>query len=153
MFQTFGTRLGNLRTARGMPSKQLASLAGLDPSYITQLERGRRDPPRHAVILKLALALDLPQREAQQLSRAATNERLLRAISNMENRVPAMELAEELIHHEDALDEAGYLAIKSFMHAYIAGRTAQLTNIGQTTPNNGSVDREEMLATTPEEAM
>lgn len=122
MLQTFGMRLERLRAARGLRSKQLAALVGLDPSYITQLERGRRDPPRRVLIDKLAKALGLEAHEAAQLGRAAANERLLRAISSIDVRAPAMEVAEELIRYEDVFDETGYLALRAFLRAYVISR-------------------------------
>lgn len=131
--QTFGMRLEMLRTARGLRAKQLAERIDLDPSYIAQIERGRRDPPRQQVIDRMAVALDLTAEEAAQLSYAAGNERLLRAISTSDVQTPAMDMAVALIQHEDVFDEVGYLTIKTFIRAYVLSR-AERTGLGKIRP-------------------
>ncbi len=41
--ERFGERLRALRLERGMTQSELASLLGLDRSYLSDLERGRRE--------------------------------------------------------------------------------------------------------------
>lgn len=54
--QDFANRLKRLRVERGIPQEQLAHQAGLERSYISQVEKGGRDV-RLTTIHKLAAAL------------------------------------------------------------------------------------------------
>ncbi|MFB9886173.1 helix-turn-helix domain-containing protein [Balneatrix alpica] len=47
----FGTYLEHLRRSRRMQQKQLADLMGINPCYVSTLERGRKGPPSTAVDL------------------------------------------------------------------------------------------------------
>jgi len=53
----FGPRLRQRRKAGGMAAKDLARLAGVSPSYISQLEHGRQDHPSLEVLNALASGL------------------------------------------------------------------------------------------------
>lgn len=44
-----GSRISALRLSRGLNMKQLAELTGISDSYISQLERGYREPTAHKV--------------------------------------------------------------------------------------------------------
>lgn len=57
--QSFGVRLRNLRMESGVSQEQLAELASLDRTYISSVERGKRNISL-INILKLAEALHLP---------------------------------------------------------------------------------------------
>ncbi|WP_409558260.1 helix-turn-helix domain-containing protein [Achromobacter animicus] len=72
-----GVCLERLRKRRDMYANRLASLVGVDTSYITLLERGRRPPPRDAVLRRLIAALLLTPCEEEALTRAALNELIL----------------------------------------------------------------------------
>lgn len=48
------------RAARGVSQRDLATAAGIRPSYLSMIERGARANPSTATVRKLADALDLP---------------------------------------------------------------------------------------------
>lgn len=57
--QLFGQRLRELRQASGLSQESLANLAGLDRTYISGCERGRRNASIEA-LHKLSQALGVP---------------------------------------------------------------------------------------------
>lgn len=61
----FGLRLRELRLERGVAQEKLAELAGLDRTYVSQVERGRRNATL-GTIRKLADALGVPPAELLQ---------------------------------------------------------------------------------------
>lgn len=67
---TFAATLARLRTARRLNHNQLAAACGLDHSYISRLERGKREPSRETVTV-LAGALGATEGERGRLLRAA----------------------------------------------------------------------------------
>lgn len=58
--ETFGERLRRVREERGIVLRELAEQAGLTDSYLSEVERGLRPPPRRdrAAIARLAEALE-----------------------------------------------------------------------------------------------
>ncbi|MBX5491747.1 MAG: helix-turn-helix domain-containing protein [Chloroflexi bacterium] len=63
----FGSLLRRLREAAGLSCNELARLVAVDPSYISRLERGEREPPRRLVVERLADALGLSPIERDRL--------------------------------------------------------------------------------------
>lgn len=59
----FGARLRQRRKAAGLAAKDLARLADVSPSYISQLEHGRQEHPSLEVLNALAVGLGLPLSE------------------------------------------------------------------------------------------
>jgi len=57
-FDELGRRLASFRRARDFTQEDLAELAGLDRSYVSQLERGLANPSLE-VLLRLAQALEI----------------------------------------------------------------------------------------------
>jgi len=57
----FGESLKQQRTARSLTQEELAQLANLHPTYISQIERGKRNITLTA-IQKLSSALEIPIR-------------------------------------------------------------------------------------------
>jgi transcriptional regulator with XRE-family HTH domain len=58
----FGDKLRELRLERGLTQERLAELAQLDRTYVSGVERGRRNVSL-SNIHRLALALDVPASE------------------------------------------------------------------------------------------
>ncbi|MGV2985906.1 helix-turn-helix domain-containing protein [Microbacterium sp. AGC85] len=58
----FGARVRSLREEHGMSQESFAHLAGLDRTYVSGIERGRRNPTLE-VIVQLADALDVSPAE------------------------------------------------------------------------------------------
>jgi transcriptional regulator with XRE-family HTH domain len=59
MTEDFGTLLRRYRDRAGLSCNELARAVAVDPSYISRLERGEREPPRRPVVERLASALQL----------------------------------------------------------------------------------------------
>jgi transcriptional regulator with XRE-family HTH domain len=55
----FAALLRSLRERAGLSCNELARAVGVDPSYISRLERSEREPPRRRVVDGLAAALQL----------------------------------------------------------------------------------------------
>ena len=68
--KAFGLQLIRLRKASGLQGVTIAATVGCDPSYLTRLEQGERDPSR-AMALALANVLTLDRYERAQLVCAA----------------------------------------------------------------------------------
>ncbi len=58
----FGTVLKELRTALGLSQEKLAFTCGLDRTFISMLERGKRQPSLTSILI-LAKALSIPADE------------------------------------------------------------------------------------------
>ncbi len=66
----FGARVRQLRQERGLAQEQFAHLAGMDRTYVSGIERGRRNPTLD-IIVRLAEALEVePAELLTQLSSA-----------------------------------------------------------------------------------
>jgi transcriptional regulator with XRE-family HTH domain len=59
----FGRRLRRLRHTRRKSLTVIAGLAGISPSYLSFIETGLRSVYRLPVIVRLAVALEVPPRE------------------------------------------------------------------------------------------
>ncbi len=55
-----GARLRRRRKALGLTAKELARVANVSPSYVSQLEHGKQDQPSLEVLGALATALGMP---------------------------------------------------------------------------------------------
>jgi transcriptional regulator with XRE-family HTH domain len=58
----FADRLKELREGRSISQQRLSELAGLNRNYVSDVERGRRNPCLGNIV-KLAEALDVPPAE------------------------------------------------------------------------------------------
>jgi DNA-binding XRE family transcriptional regulator len=64
-----GRRLRDLRRARGERLTDTAARAGMSPQYLSELERGRKDPSSE-ILAAAAGALGVPLREVVRLAHA-----------------------------------------------------------------------------------
>lgn len=63
----FGNYLEHLRRSRGLIQKQLAHYMGIDPCYVSALEKGKKGPPSNKILEKLIKSLELTQQEQEKL--------------------------------------------------------------------------------------
>jgi transcriptional regulator with XRE-family HTH domain len=74
MARRFGEMLETARRAKKITLRKLSTLVGLSPSFLSEIENGRRMPPREAEKLRdLALVLNLDEKK---LIEAAYRERI-----------------------------------------------------------------------------
>jgi hypothetical protein len=67
--EVVGRRLRDLRRARGERLADTAARAGMSPQYLSELERGRKDPSSE-ILAAAAGALEVPLREIVRLAHA-----------------------------------------------------------------------------------
>jgi transcriptional regulator with XRE-family HTH domain len=71
MREDFPTLLRAFRERAGRSRNNLAGEVGVDPSYLTRIEHGDREPPRLHIVEALARALRLSMRDRNRLLVAA----------------------------------------------------------------------------------
>ena len=67
MSEDFATLLRFYRDRAGMSCNELARAVAVDPSYISRLERGEREPPRRPIVERLASSLRLAVEDQDRL--------------------------------------------------------------------------------------
>lgn len=135
----FGTCLERFRKRRQMHANRLALLAGVDPSYITLLERGRRPPPRDAVLGRLIVALLLTPQEKEEFTRAALNQLTLWHIDRINGQTAARDLAKRILMNDARLSEEDYRVIDSLVQALLRERGAGREACGKVASSNRAV--------------
>jgi transcriptional regulator with XRE-family HTH domain len=79
----FGHYLETVRRAREMQQTELANLLGIDPSYISSIERGKKGPPSADILQKIKTVLSLSEVESKELDLAVKqSERVIRLPDN-----------------------------------------------------------------------
>jgi HTH-type transcriptional regulator, competence development regulator len=61
--ESFGNYMHRLRKSRGLTLKQVETQAKVSNAYISQIERGLRNPPHPDILKRLARAYDVELRE------------------------------------------------------------------------------------------
>ena len=118
--ENFGLKLRRMRKARGMTTKTLAQLVCVTPSYLTQIQKGNREPPQD-LFERLAQAMVLGSGEVSELKRVLAAERLLRAIEKAGGRSGAAALAADILESDDGLlPEAHYRALGVICSAFLS---------------------------------
>ena len=67
----FGERLRELRRAKGVSQKQMATSLGVSAAYLSALEHGRRGVPSWAMVQKIIGYFNVIWDEAEELQRLA----------------------------------------------------------------------------------
>lgn len=80
--------LEKIRRNRNLQQKQLASMLGINPSYLSNLESGRKAPPSPSVITEISKSLALSADEQAELHHAVE-------ISELNFQLPAYMSADE----------------------------------------------------------
>lgn len=83
MNRIFGQCISNLRKRRGRSQKFVALEANLDQSYLAGIERGRRPPPRDAVLVRLLRALEVTPAEEIEVQRCLAISRAVRVMERL----------------------------------------------------------------------
>ncbi|WP_153167214.1 helix-turn-helix transcriptional regulator [Thauera sp. 2A1] len=122
MSSRFGTQLFQLRLRRRRLQKQVALRAGIDPSYLAALERGRRPAPAPTLLQRLADSLDASDAERANLIRAAAADRLMTALANVEADLPSASLLIDFLRVLPALSAAERDAFSALAQAITHGR-------------------------------
>ncbi len=60
---TFGRKVRELRTLKGLSINALRKSVGISLTYLTNIEKGRTPPPSATIVERLAKALDVPVSE------------------------------------------------------------------------------------------
>lgn len=103
-----------------MTTKTLAQLVGVTPSYLTQIQKGNREPPQD-LFERLAQAMVLGSGEVSELKRVLAAERLLRAIEKAGGRSGAAAPAADILESDDGLlPEAHYRAVGVICSAFLS---------------------------------
>jgi transcriptional regulator with XRE-family HTH domain len=61
--ESFGSYMRRLRKERGLTLKRVETQAKVSNAYISQIERGLRNPPHPDILNRLAKVYDVPHRE------------------------------------------------------------------------------------------
>jgi transcriptional regulator with XRE-family HTH domain len=61
--ESFGSYMRRLRKSRGLTLKQVETHARVSNAYISQIERGLRNPPHPDILNRLAKVYDVPHRD------------------------------------------------------------------------------------------
>jgi transcriptional regulator with XRE-family HTH domain len=93
----FPELLFQLRRKRMLLQKQVADEARIDQSYIAGLERGKRDPPKRAVLDRICDGLEASADERMRLHEAASLSRLHKTLDQIESGYPHADLLRRLI--------------------------------------------------------
>jgi transcriptional regulator with XRE-family HTH domain len=67
MIENFATLLRYYRDQAGLSCNELARAVGVDPSYVSRLERGEREPPRRPIVERMAASLQLALEDQDRL--------------------------------------------------------------------------------------
>jgi transcriptional regulator with XRE-family HTH domain len=67
LLDDFGELLQRSRKRTGLSQSALAAKVGVHSSYVSRIERGKREPPTRDIILRIIEALQIERRDANQL--------------------------------------------------------------------------------------
>jgi transcriptional regulator with XRE-family HTH domain len=61
MAPNFGQLISTARKKKGLSQRELAVQVGISGPYLNDIEHGRRNPPSGELVVKMAIALDIPE--------------------------------------------------------------------------------------------
>jgi len=88
--ESFAQRVRRLRTEHGLSLADLAKQVGIDRTYISKFERGVAQPPEHAIVVRLARALNVPVDYLDDLVEKPSKAELRQRVANLETQVTAL---------------------------------------------------------------
>ena len=74
MAETFGSFIRQIRESHGIPLRRLANQIGIAPGYMSDIEKGRRNPPMGR-LERIATALCMTKEEKEKMYDLAGNAR------------------------------------------------------------------------------
>lgn len=57
---TFGAKVKEIRVSKGLSLKDLEIKCGVSHSYLSQIENGKRESPKFAIVRSLSIGLGVP---------------------------------------------------------------------------------------------
>jgi transcriptional regulator with XRE-family HTH domain len=117
MSSRFGSLIAQARLRKRIPQKLVALAAGIDPSYLAAVERGRRPPPKSELVNKVLAALQLSAADRVTFIEAAALDRLMPAIQALEQDVRGAGTLERLCSALPYLTEAQLEALGALIDA------------------------------------
>jgi transcriptional regulator with XRE-family HTH domain len=117
MSSRFGSLIAQARLRKRIPQKLVALAAGIDPSYLAAVERGRRPPPKSELVNKVLAALQLSAPDRVTFIEAAALDRLMPAIQALEQDVRGAGTLERLCSALPYLTEAQLEALGALIDA------------------------------------
>lgn len=112
----YGSILRRQRQSRGILLKTLAHELGVDQSYLSAVERGRKGPPASPAFLEsIRRLLDLSAEEYGELSAAAETTRRLGKFGRMARAPLTAELAVDFARRMNSLRPAQLRAIRAIL--------------------------------------
>lgn len=115
----FGDRLFVLRRRRRLLQKQVAREAGLDPSYLAGMERGRREAPAGNVFERLIRALNANEAERQWLLHALAVSRLERLVTQGPYAIEGGEVLVRIAERLPVLEAQELQLLESFVQLLV----------------------------------
>lgn len=86
--QLIGVRIKELRNKRGLTQEQLAEMMGINPKYISSIERGKENPTLD-IFIKLSETMDVSIGNLFHQLEAEDPEKRLKAIRSLLDQAPA----------------------------------------------------------------
>jgi transcriptional regulator with XRE-family HTH domain len=101
----FGKKMRELRAEKSMTQAQMAAALHLSPSYLSQLEHGKKGKPSWAMVQDLIEMFDLIWDEAEEIQDLARLSHPRVTIDTSELSAKATELANRLARNIARIDE------------------------------------------------
>jgi transcriptional regulator with XRE-family HTH domain len=120
-----GTALLLERTRRRLAQAEVARRAGLDPSYLAAVERGRRRVPQPATIGRISAALGLNSAEKARISYLAAIQRMIESGNKASEPCRRAELAREVVAELATRDEWELRQLRALCREMNAARAAR----------------------------
>lgn len=127
MYSRFGSLIAQTRLRKRIPQKTVALSAGIDPSYLAAVERGRRPPPKRELVTKVIAALHLSAADRATFLEAAALDRLMPAIHALDQDVRGASTLERLCMALPYLTETQLEALGALIDAISTRRDKENT--------------------------
>jgi transcriptional regulator with XRE-family HTH domain len=118
MAGSFGSAFVLLRIQQKMKQGAVAKIAGVDPSYLAAIEKGRRRPPARETLEHLLLAVNAKEEDRRRLRSLAAMDRLVEAADSVDlNDEPVVRLT-RLLPLMASFSDDEWLAVEWMMRGW-----------------------------------